>query len=1108
MPSGVPDQRFAEYIIQSKLVSPEQVEEARQSQAAAASIGIEVSLAEALVRMQALTTSQRGVIEQRMANTQPSTGIHQLGPYRLLRRIGAGAMGVVYLAEDTMAQRRVALKVLARELASNPTFLERFHREAVASGKLNHANLITAYNFDEDRGWRYYVMEYCPGESAERLLEQRGPMPWPQALRIARDAAQGLHYAHQRGIIHRDVKPGNIMVTPEGVARLLDMGLSKQQLERDERTGRTVGTPHYISPEQARGEHTLDGRADIYSLGATLFHLLTGRPPYAGDDSVEVMKQHLSAPVPDASALRKDIPERVSRMMQRMMAKDPAQRYTDCAELTADLDLALVSEEPTSSIPMKPSPGRAAKVQAPAHRQGAHPPSIWSGQDEPSARGGAPASVWGDSDRGTADQPAARPAHPAAEPRSLRPRHSSESDILAPRPRMKQNAWMWPAVSAGGVLVIVLLIMVLKGGGPPPAPPVEPPVPQKTSNYTPTLPTEPPSLPKPVNTQTTTEKPPPAVPYVPPTANVDSEERWKGATDLLTLVDLTTDPMQGTWRFTGNNLTNDATPRARLSLPVQPPAEYDFRIVFTRRKGDEVTQILNWKGNGIAWVLGAIGNTACGFLRSNTELTPPFNAKESKGLSHGERHSTIIEVRKDRVRGYLDGHLLSEWTGDSKELTWHPGWDLRGELKLGLGSHNADLLIHSIQMLDVSGSAKVLRKASALTGPGESVTAEWKKALAQLTPEEQIKHVNVKLQQVNPGFTGQVTMWASEGQLRFIGLARATLKDLSPLQGLPHLNGIGLGGTEDTPCPVADLSMLMGLRLGYVDCSYSKVTDLSPLAGMKLSQVICHHTEVADLSPLANMQLNKVNCSATKVQDLKPLAGMPLTSLECAGTLVSDLGPISARMLKELDISGTKVSSLASLKGALLTKLHLHGTGVTDLSVLDGMPLVDVNLGEIQVRDLSVLQGMKLTNCQLDDLELKHAKFLKGMPITSLNLSGNRLTEISTLENMPLTELHLSRNPALSDLSPLRGKPLQKLYLRGTKVTSLEALQGMPLHTLDIRGLTVTNPAILKSLPLTTLFLDYVPAQHAEILRGHKTLGYVNGYALSTFLTMPATPKK
>jgi eukaryotic-like serine/threonine-protein kinase len=1119
--SGVPDNRFAEYIIQSKLVSPEQVEEARRSQAAAVSIGIEISLAEALVRMQALTPSQRSVIEQRIANPQPSGGIHQLGHYRLLRRIGAGAMGVVYLAEDTMAQRQVALKVLARELASNPTFLERFHREAVASGKLNHANLITAYNFDEDRGWRYYVMEYCPGESAEQMLEHRGPLPWPQALRIARDVAQGLHYAHQQGIIHRDVKPGNIMVTPEGVSRLLDMGLSKQQLERDEKSGRTVGTPHYISPEQARGVQALDGRADIYSLGATLFHLLTGRPPYAGNDSIEVMRQHVSAPIPDAAAVRADVPERVSRIVQRMMAKEPAQRYTDCAELIADLDLALVAEEPTSAIAMKPSPARPAKALSPVHRQGAHPPSIWGGAQEAAERGGMPASVWGATDQ---NAPAVRPApgraaHAAPEPlRSLRPRHGSEADLLVPHPRMKQNVWLWPAIGAGGVLLLLaILLLMLNTGGTSSSK-------QTNANPTPPVkaPNQKPTLPAPLEstgtgkTATATNLPPqlppppqiPAVPPLPPTPGVDNEERWKGAVNLLSLLDLTTDPVQGTWRYVGNALTNDATPRARISLPLQPAQEYDFRIVFTRKKGDEVTQILSWKGTGVAWVMGAVGNTASGFLRANTELSPPFKAQDMKGLTNEKRHSTIIEVRKDRVRGYLDGQLLSEWTGESKDLTWHPGWDLPGEAKLGLGSHNADLVIHSIQVLDISGSAKVTRKPSPLNGPGE-ITDEWKRELAKLEPEEQLKHVNVKLQQLNPGFTGKVTMWVDEEKkLRYIGLVHALLKDLTPLHGLPHLSGIGLGGTEDYPSPLADLSLLAGLRLGYVDCSYSKVTSLAPLAGLKLSQVICHHTDIADLSPLAKMPLYKMNCSATKVQDLTPLAGTSLTELDCSGTGVSDLGPLAGQPLKELDISGTGVSNLAPLKGMALKKLNLHGcTALKDLTVLAGMPLTELNLGETGVSDFAPLKGMKLTVCRLDDLNLKQVDFLEGMPITILNVAGNKLSDLSSLEGLPLAELHLSRNP-VSDLGPLRGKSIESLFLRGTKVTSLDALEGMALHTLDIHGLTIKNPAMLKSLPLTTLFLDYVPAQHAELLKSIKTLERVNGYLLSTFLTQPPTPKK
>ena len=1063
MSSGVPDKRFAEYVLKSKLVTPAQLEEARRSQDAALSIGTTMSLAEALVRMKALTSSQRGVIEKRLT-TQSSSGIQRLGQYRLLRRVGSGAMGVVYLAEDTMAQRQVALKVLARELVKNPSFLERFHREAVASGKLNHANLITAFSFGEDRGWRYYVMEFCPGESAEQSLEQRGPFPWAQALRIARDAAQGLHYAHQHGIIHRDVKPGNIMVTPEGVGRVLDMGLLLERLRPDDRQGGTVGTPHYISPEQARGAKSLDGRADIYSLGATVFHMVTGRPPYTGDDGIAVMKKHLSEPVPDPAKYR-DVPERVTRILQRAMAKDPDERYGDCAELIADLDLALVSEEPASGIAAKTSPVGAGRGTSP-HRRG------------------SPASVWGDESDAAVRPAQSRGGAPGEAHRAHRSRHGSEYDPLPPRSRSRRNSWLYPVIGASVLLLMVVVLLVVMSGGEDEG--------RKSANETPKKKSSQPEIPPPGPDGKSKEDsgkkddgppPPPPVPSPPPTADIDGESRWQDAIDLMRIADLTADPVQGWWGFQGQELLNAATPRARMGLGYRPPEEYDFRIVFTRKTGAEVTQIIKWKGNGIAWVLGAIGNTASGFLRTNTELTPPFRSEESRGLEDGKQHSTIIEVRKDRIRGYLDGELLSEWSGDSKELTWHPGWDLPKALPLGLGSHNAELVLHAVQIREVSGKGKLLRRASPLTGPG-GVTAEWKAALAALPPESQLKHVNVKLQQVNPGYTGQVSMWVDEGQLKFINLQRATIRNLTPLQGLPYLNGIGLGGDRESPCTASDLSNLTGLRLAYVDCSYSRVTSLRPLEGMKITQLVCHHTGVADLAPLKGAPLEKLDCSRTKVGDLSPLKGAPLVELKCSNTEVRDLSPLKGMRLSVLNVAETRVSSLAPLAG---------------------MPLKELNVSETRVADVRPISRLKLRTLRISDVGLKNLNFLKGMPVEQLSVSGNGIKDISVLAGLPLTELWLSHNP-VSNLQPLRGKSLRLLYLRDTGVTSVKDLAGMPLESLDIRGLKLESTAPLRPLPLVNLLVDYDPGQHYRLIRNSKTLKRVNGYEVDTFLEMQ--PKK
>jgi serine/threonine-protein kinase len=343
----VSDDAFARYVLDNRIVSPQQVVQARRALSAALAIGVPLTLAETLTRMGALTAAQWANVEKRLQSLPP--GITQLGQYKLMRKIGGGAMGEVYLAEDSLAMREVALKLLSPELAADPEFLGRFRREAVAAGKLNHLNLVTAFAFGEDHGRHYYVMEYCPGQPLDVVLARERTLGCERALRVTQDIAGGLGHAHENGIIHRDVKPANIMLTPEGTARLLDLGLSRRRAETDDTAGQAVGTPHYIAPEQARGlDAVVDGRADIYSLGATLYHMLTGRPPFVGEDSRQVMRQHVSAPPPPPQDFRPDLPEGVILLLRRMLAKVPNDRHRDCAELVREIGRLGLVEEPAT----------------------------------------------------------------------------------------------------------------------------------------------------------------------------------------------------------------------------------------------------------------------------------------------------------------------------------------------------------------------------------------------------------------------------------------------------------------------------------------------------------------------------------------------------------------------------------------------------------------------------------------------------------------------------------------------------------------------------------------------------------------------------------------
>lgn len=269
-----------------------------------------------------------------------------LGKYRITGRLGEGGMGIVYEALDTLLQRKVAIKLLPLAVSSDPEVLRRFQMEAQAAALLDHPNVVGIYEVDQREETHYIVMELVCGGSAEDLLLKHGPYPWQEATSVIADACRGLAAAHAANIVHRDIKPANIMRSTDGkVVKLADFGLAKAVNHTTQSitvTGTAVGTPNFMSPEQCRAER-LDNRSDIYSLGATYFMLLTGRPPYSAESHFAVMFAHCSNPVPDPRRTNAAIPDDCAAIVQRAMAKEPSDRYQSATDMLSDLSAVLAA---------------------------------------------------------------------------------------------------------------------------------------------------------------------------------------------------------------------------------------------------------------------------------------------------------------------------------------------------------------------------------------------------------------------------------------------------------------------------------------------------------------------------------------------------------------------------------------------------------------------------------------------------------------------------------------------------------------------------------------------------------------------------------------------
>lgn len=267
--------------------------------------------------------------------------LSRIGKYQIIRRLGAGGMGIVYLASDSELKRTVALKVLSQDRANNPTLVRRFKSEGQAAALLQHKNIVSVYEAGQADGYLFLALEYVDGIDLLEWVNRRGPVSVKRSVEIIRQAAEALQHAYERNIVHRDIKPSNLMITRDGTVKLTDMGLARSIDESLDTTitrdGTTVGTVDYMAPEQASNSKAADIRSDIYSLGCTWYHLLVGHPPYPEGSVTNKISAHVSSPLPDPRVENPNVTEAIVAVIHRMLAKKKEQRYQTPRELLDDL---------------------------------------------------------------------------------------------------------------------------------------------------------------------------------------------------------------------------------------------------------------------------------------------------------------------------------------------------------------------------------------------------------------------------------------------------------------------------------------------------------------------------------------------------------------------------------------------------------------------------------------------------------------------------------------------------------------------------------------------------------------------------------------------------
>ncbi len=659
-----------------------------------------------------------------------------IGPYQLLSKLGEGGMGAVYKAVLPASGLEVALKILPRKFSSESTYVTRFQREASVGMGLDHPNIVRTLDVGEAKGMHFIALELVEGGDLNRRLKKRGIFPENEALGIVREVALGLQHAHEKGLVHRDIKPANILFDSTGRAKISDLGLVKMtdpEAAHLTQTGVAIGTPHYIAPEQARGDGDIDIRADIYALGATLYRMVTGKTPFEGANAVEIITKHLSQQLVAPDEINPQVGDGCTALIEKMMAKERDDRYPRPADLIHDIDLVLAGKPPDSSLDIGKS-----SVQISANRR--------------------------------ARAPGYRTVHASHRNTSGRQEEGREAASLAAR--RPSSIPMWAVAGAGAIVLIVAAIALGGSHSKPvkpqtPAAPVSQADPPKRVPDAPVTPNPSPAPARPVSAPAPARaaaedpaqaafdavlkvadpagqkaglesflkdhgdsiaaararvllaelsRPPAARPEPAAAAKTEDPNRFKDALDLLALIDPNADAFSRRWTRAGAVLTCEKgvfpdAPWSSIEIPYQPPDEYDLLISFNRTDGDNMLGItLPRNDREFSFVVSA-GNTSgfdkadgkgCGVNSAGRTITMNFE--------NNRTYTCVVHVRNDGASASIDGKILTEWKTDYKDVgrPKDPP-QRRHQAALGIAIWMSSFSFDQIKLVEVSGKGTFVR---------------------------------------------------------------------------------------------------------------------------------------------------------------------------------------------------------------------------------------------------------------------------------------------------------------------------------------------------------------------------------------------------------------
>jgi hypothetical protein len=779
----------------------------------------------------------------------------RLGHYEVLQVLGTGGFGIVFRAFDEHLHRVVAVKLMAPQLAATSPARKRFLREARSSAQLLHENVVQVFEVGE-APLPFLVMEYVPGETLQQRLDRTGPLDVPEVLRVGRQAAEGLAAAHAKDLIHRDVKPGNILLEsgPRGRVKLTDFGLARAADDASiSQSGLVAGTPMYMAPEQAKGEY-IDLRADLFSLGSVLYVMCSGRPPFRANSTLAVLKRVAEDTPRPIREIIPETPRWLCDVIAKLHAKDPADRFQsarEVADLLAECEARLKTNSKATAVPGLPAaaagrPRRprwvagagvlacAATVGLAAYalnRPGRDPTGTTGNPPPP----GVPAP---------AVDPGGRPAPPdyAADRRAAVYVLSIGGEVRVNG--ADESQWGLDQLPKGG---FTLTWVYLRD-----------------------------------NTKVTDD----GLGFFQGCRNVKHLDlantkitdaglaNFKDCRDLA-VVDLfqTNVGDAGVAHFKGCRLTFLSLRSTRVTDATAARFGHCTDLTLLGLGHTQVTEA------------GLAHFRTCTRLKhldldilpvGDTAVAPFADCKDLEVLSLG-----VTQVTDQGIAKFKECKRL-------KSLF------LRGTKVTAAG---VDDLKAALPQCRIEWDGGVSEPTAAAP-----FTAAAVRRIAALPAEQQVEEVRKELRRRNPDYDGTLTPATEGGVVVGLELDTNGVTDIAPVRALTGLKALACRGVERTG-KLTDLSPLAGLHLTHLDCNNNgRLVDLSPLTGMPLKELRVQHTRVRELGPVAGSQLEHLNCSHTSVGDLAPLKGMPLVTLYLDDTKVTDLTPLRGMPLKLLNV--------------------------------------------------------------------------------------------------------------------------------------------------------------------------------------------------------------